>query len=92
MHVSDLAGQAAPRMNCHYHLIMCPSTAGVVGTPQMTSEPVSSIFFFSVLQCPLELGELKACPFHGVVFLPLFLSALSSSPFQCAMKDGFGQT
>ena len=35
--------------------------------------------FFSVLHCPLGLGKLKACSFPGVVFPPLFLSALSSS-------------
>ena len=88
--VSDLAGQAVPRMNCHHHLIMCPSTTGVVGTPQMNQFP--PLFFFSVLHRPPGFGELKACPFHDVVALPLFLSALSSSPLHCAMKDGFGQT
>ena len=39
---------------------------------------------------PLGLGELQACPFPDVVFLPLPLSALSSSPFHCALGDGFG--
>ena len=48
--------------------------------------------FFSVLPCPLGLAELQACPFPDVVFLPLPLSALSSSPFHCALQDGFGQT
>ena len=36
--------------------------------------------FFSVLHHPLGLGELQACPFPDVVFPPLPLSALSSSP------------
>ena len=48
--------------------------------------------FFPVLHCPLGLGELQACPFPDVVFPPLSLSALSSSPFHCALQDGFGQT
>ena len=52
----------------------------------------TSVLHFSVLHCPLELGELQACPFPDVVFLPLPLSALSSSPFHFALQDGFGQT
>ena len=48
--------------------------------------------FFSILHCPLGLGEPQACPFPDVVFPPLPLSALSSSPFHCALHDGFGQT
>ena len=47
---------------------------------------------FPVLPCPLGLGELQVCPFPDVVFPPLPLSALSSSPFHCALQDGFGQT
>ena len=49
-------------------------------------------FFLSVFHCPLGLGELQACPFSDVVFPPLPLSALSSSPFHCALRDGFRQT
>ena len=48
--------------------------------------------FFPVLHCPLRLAELQACPFHDVVFQSLPPSALSSSPFHCALQDGFGQT
>ena len=48
--------------------------------------------FFLVLHCPLGLGELQACPVPNVVFPPLPLSAFSSSPFHCALQDGFGQT
>ena len=48
--------------------------------------------FFSVFHCPLGLGKLQACPFPDVVFPPLALSALSSSPFHCALQDGFGMT
>ena len=48
--------------------------------------------FFSVLHCPLGICELQACPFHDVVFPPLLMFALSSSPIRCALQDGFGQT
>ena len=48
--------------------------------------------FFPVLHYPMGLGELQACPLPDVVFPPLPLSALSSSPFDCALQDGFGQT
>ena len=37
--------------------------------------------YFSVLHCPLGLGELQACPFPDIVFRPLFLSSLSFTPF-----------
>ena len=47
---------------------------------------------FPVLHCTLGQGELQACLFPDVVFPPLPLSALSSSPFHCALQDGFGQT
>ena len=48
--------------------------------------------FFPVLHCSLGLSELQACPFPDVVFPPLPSSALFSSPFHCALQDGFGQT
>ena len=70
-------------------IIISPLTTRVVGAPQMISQPVSS--FFLVFHCPLGLAELWACPFPDVVFLSL-MSALSSSPFHCALQDGFGQT
>ena len=56
----------------------------------MISQPVSSCF--SVLHCSLGLGKHCACPFPDVVFPPLPLSASSSSPFHCALQDGFSQT
>ena len=69
----------------HHHLSL---NARVVWAPQMIRQPVSSI-----LRCsPLGPAELQACPFPEVVFLPLPLSASSSSPFHCALQDGFGQT
>ena len=71
-------------------IIINPLTARVVGAPQMILQSVFSIF--PVLHCPLGLAELQACPFPDVVFPPLPLSALSSSPFHHALQDGFGQT
>ena len=53
---------------------------------------MSSPPFFPVLHCPLGLDEHQACPFPDVVFPPLFMSALSSSLFHCALQDDFGQT
>ena len=47
---------------------------------------------FPVFHFPLGLAELQACPFPDVVFPPLPLSALSSSPFYYALQNGFGQT
>ena len=77
--------------NTHFiTIVIYPLTARVVGAPQMISQPVSSIF--PVLHCHLGLGELQACPFPDVVFPPFPLSALSSSPFHCALQDGCGQT
>ncbi|WP_419612661.1 hypothetical protein, partial [Thiolapillus sp.] len=70
-------------------IIINPLTARVIGAPQMILQFSP---FFSVLRCPLGLAELQACPFPDVVFPPFPLSALSSSPFHCALQDGFGQT
>ena len=67
-------------------------TARVVGAPQVISQPASSIFFLSILHCPLGLGELQTSPFPGVVLPPLLLFALSSSPLNCALQDGLGKT
>ena len=59
-----------------------------------TTDDFTTSFLFSLpdLHCPQGLGELQACPFPDVVSPPLPLSALSSSPFQCALQCGFGQT
>ena len=51
----------------------------------MTSQPFPP--FFSVLNCPLGLGELQACLFPDVAFPPLPVSASSSSLFHCALRD-----
>ena len=73
-------------------IIIYSLTARVGGAPQMILQPV--FFIFPFLHCSLGLGELQACPFPDDVFqfLPLPLSALSSSPFHCALQDGLGQT
>ena len=80
--------------NRHHHhhpfIIIYPLTVRVVVAPQMISQPVFHIF--SVLHCPLEPGELQACSFPDAVFSSLLLCALSSTPFHCALQDGFGQT
>ena len=70
-------------------IIINPWTTRVVGAPQMILQPVFSIF--PCFHCLLGLGELHACPFPDVVYPPLPLSALSSSPFHCALQDGVGQ-
>ena len=67
-----------------------PSPWGTLGHHRWFCNQFSP--FFPVLHCPLGLTELQACPFPDVVFPPLPLSALSSSPFHCAFQDGFGQT
>ena len=67
-------------------IIINPLTTRVVGAPQMILQPVFFSPFFPVLHCPLGLAELQACPFPDVVFPPLSLSALSSSPFNVPGK------
>ena len=82
----------------HLHLQLS-LTAGVAGAPQMTSQPVSSIFSCSPLRsgtwwtpglsipwCCLPTSS-SVC----LVFLPLPLSALSSCPFHSALQGCFGQ-
>ena len=66
-----------------------PLTAGVVGAPRMTSQPVSSIFF-SVLHCPLGVGERHACPCPDVFFPPLFPVCLVFFPLSLYLARWFG--
>ena len=66
-------------------IIIKPLTVRVVGAPRWFCNQFSP--FFPVLHCPLGLAELQACPFPDVVFPPLPLSALSSSPFHPALHD-----
>ena len=74
----------------HHHHHQSLNREGRWGTNRWFCNQFSP--FFPVLHCPLGLAELQACPFPDVVFPPLPLSALSSSPFHCALQDGFGQT
>ena len=71
-------------------IIINPLTVRVVGAPQTILQPVFSIFPCSPL--PSGTCQTPACPYPDVMFPPLPLSALSSSPFHCALQDGFGQT
>ena len=54
--------------NPSHFIFTYPLTTGVVRAPQMTLQPVSSIF----LHCRLGRGELQACP-ACLVFFPLSL-------------------
>ena len=73
----------------HLDLHLSPNCKGHWGT---TDDFTTSFLYSSVLHCPLGLCKLQAYPFPGVVFQPLLLSALPSSPFHCDLQDGFGQT
>ena len=73
----------------HHHHHQSLNREGRWGTTDNFA--TSFLYFFSVLHCPLGLAELQAYPFPDVVFPPFPLSALSSSPFHCALQDGFGQ-
>ena len=67
-----------------FHHLIYPLTSRVVGAPQMISQPVSSL-----LNCPLGLGELQACPFPDVVFPPLPLSARFYIYFKTFPGEGY---
>ena len=70
-------------------IVICPLFVQVIRTLQMISQPVSSIFLF----CAALWDLANSGPVHSlIIFPPLPLSALSSSPFHCALQDGFGQT
>ena len=71
-------------------IIIDPLTARVVGAPQIILNS-----FFSIFPCsPLPSGTCRTpgLSIPWCCFPPLPLSALSSSPFHCALQDGFGQT
>ena len=74
--------------NLIFHLIY-PLSTRVIGVPKMISQLVSSIFLCSPL--PSGTWQTSDLWFPDVVFPLLLLSALSPSPFQCALHDGFGQ-
>ena len=72
--------------NHHHHDL----SLRVVGAPQMILQPVSFILPCSSL--PFGTCRTPGLSIPYVVFPSLPLSALSSSPFHCALQDGFGQT
>ena len=71
-------------------IIIYPLTAMVAGAPQMTSQPVSSIFLCS----PLPSGTWRPLGLSiPWCYLPTSSSVcLVFFPFHCALQDGFGQT
>ena len=77
-----------PQMQALFFFISTyPLTVRVIGTPQVTSWPVSSILFCS--QLPSGMWQTQVCSFPDFVFPPLLLSTSTSSPFHCAFQDGF---
>ena len=73
----------------HHHHHQSLNRKGCWGTTEFCNQ---FSLFFHVLHCPVGLAKLQACSFPDVVFPPLPLSLLSSSPFHSALQDGFGQT
>ena len=80
----------------HYNVVRFTSPhlslnhEGRLGT---TADLATSLLHFPLFStASLGPGELQACPYPDVVFPPLPLSALSSSPFHRALQNGFGQT
>ena len=58
-----------------------------------TDDFTTSFLYFSLFStAPLGLGELQACPCPDDVFPPLYLSALSSSLFHCALQEDLKQS
>ena len=72
-------------------IIIYPLTARVVGAPQMISQPVFLRFslFSTALWDLLNSKPVHSLKLSSHLFLCLLLS---SSPFHCALQDGFGQT
>ena len=85
---SKFACDAVKGLHHHHHLSLIRE--GGWGTTDAFA--ITFLHFSPVPHCPLGLGDLQACPFPDVVVPSLPLTALSSSPFHCALQDGFGQT
>ena len=74
----------------HCTIIIYPWTTRVVGAPQMILQPVSFIFLCSQLPSGTCWTPGLSIPW---CCLPTSSSVcLSSSPFHCALQDGFSQT
>ena len=88
--IDGLAGDEEELANLVHHHHQSLNREGRWGTTDDFA--TSFLQLFPVLHCPFGFAEIQACPFPDVVFPPLPLSALSSSPFHYALQDGFGQT
>ena len=74
----------------HYHHHLPLNREDRWGT---TDDFATSFFHFPPFSTDLwDLANSRPVHSSDVIFPPLPLSALSSSPFQCALQDGFGQT
>ena len=83
-------GQCLPTSRLHHQFLISHLSLYREGRWGTTDSFETSFLHFStVLHWPLGLCKLKACPFPDVVFPPLLLSALSFSPFHCALQNGF---
>ena len=72
----------------HHHQSL--NHEGRLGT---TDNSATSLLHFSLFSTALwDLPNSRPVHFPDAVFPPLPVSALSSSPFHCALQDGFGQT
>ena len=69
-------------------IVIYPLSARVALAPQMISQPASSVFH--VLYCPLELGELQACPFPDVVFpsFPFYVTLIKKIKVIVSVRHG----
>ena len=77
------------KLKCNVIIINYLLTARVAGAPQTISQPVSSIFPCTPLPSRTWQTPGLSIPW---CYLPTSSSASSSSPLNCALQDGFGQT
>ena len=73
----------------HHHHHLSLNREGHWGT---TDDFPTSFSIFPHSPLPSGIWQTPGLSIPDVVFPPLPLSALSSSPFHCALQDGFGQT
>ena len=67
-----------------------PLTMRIIGAPQITSQPVLSIFLCS--QLPSGTWRTPGLSIPKYCFPTSFSVSLSFSPFHCALQDDFGHT
>ena len=80
------------KVHAHTHLIISHLSLNRESRWGSTDNFATSFFLFPCSPLPSRTWRTQACSFPDVVFPPLPLSALSSSPFHCALQDGCGQT